>query len=116
MIQSAPRPMMAASGVCLGLQRSNHRERQPPLFSASAAAPDVLPRQAAWEAGAWDATWMCLECAAGLYHHQPEWLADAPTADFTPTLDMGSVQVAQEAPSSSGVADPKPRGFRARKK
>ena len=106
----AVRPVVSASGTCLGLQRSCHPDRQPPPVQANPEIPDALPRAEAWKSGQWDATWMCLECAAGLFYHQPAWLADVAMAGFSPSLDMGPVWLCQDGRAGDAKAARKPSG------
>ncbi len=107
------KPILTATGACLGLERSNQKSCLPPPVTASLDTPDVLTWKAAWESGAWDATWMCLECAAGLYRHDPLWLAQATSADFAPSSANGPAQapVGQRRPRDTAAR----RGGRKRK-
>ncbi len=81
------RAIVSSTGACLGLERSNRLDCQPPPASSSADDPAPL-RFAAWKAGDWDASWMCLECAAGLHHRRPGWLVHVTKSDCEPGPDM----------------------------
>ncbi len=64
------RPILSSTGACIGLERSTRLEYQSP--PAESSRDDPAPtRQEAWKAREWDATWMCWDCAGGLYHHRP---------------------------------------------
>ncbi len=103
------RPVLAASGARMGLQRPSGRDWQPPPRTPDPALPDVPCRAKAWELGQWDATWMCTDCAAGQYGHQPAWLKEATSEDFTPSLKMEPVWV---CPTEKTTKAPTARGGR----
>ena len=103
------RPVLAASGACLGLRRPSGRDWQPPPRVPDPAFPDAPRRVAAWEGGLWDATWMCFDCAAGYYGHQPAWLKEATSEDFTPSLTMEPLWV---CPTEKATKAPTARGGR----
>ncbi len=99
------RPVLSSTCACLGLERTTRTGSKPPLVQTG-DGDSTRTRLEAWQAGEWDANWMCWDCASGIYGHRPGWMINVNLADFVlapnmPAADAPLEQHRRRRPTAS---------------